>query len=285
MKKLFVKITFKAFILASFCYLSGCTKTCHLQEVDPLHGGSMQYVANNRGNGLTRYHNLIKRLHHEGHCAVDGHLNGGNVNAFKLRFCNFMLGYRNDNREELIKMAKDIAENYKKMRMYDMARTFDSYRDVLLFGSETIAESWDDTMDLLEAFQAEIERKKKEEYCRKLKAYKDAQPSFWDKLFGKSKKQTTETKVQYVDQNNCKCTWDDSVIRKEDMVAIPNVIAEAPGGCSPSNPLLYQRSPQYDACFGTGGQACPTCPANGKTSAATVRNGSDSVDAAERFMK
>lgn len=236
------------------CLLTGCTKTCFLQEVNPFtqspYGaeyGEGGYSGNRKAIGFARYQNLLKRLHHEGHC-VEGAAGAGNVNAFKLRFCNYMLGYRNDNRDQLIAMAKEISEYYKKMRMYDMARTFDSYRDVLLFGNETIAESWDDTMDLLESFQAEIERRKKEEACRIEKERKKAQPSFWSRIFGSS-----ETKTS-IDPNSCNCKWEDSMLQAGDQVAIPRVILEPPGSCSPKNPLMFKRTPQYEACFGTGMQ-------------------------------
>ena len=232
------------------------TKT--IEMVDNVTGNVDEFVYVENTGKMYLNGELIATVYKK-NTATHGLAGAGNVNAFKLRFCNYMLGYRNDDRDQLISMARDISEYYKRMRMYDMARTFDSYRDVLLFGNETISESWDDTMDLLETFQAEIERRKREEACRLERERKKAQPSFWSRLFGGSKEKNDANGAK-VDPNVCNCGWEDSTMQAGDQVAIPRVISEPPGSCSPKNPLMFKRTPQYEACFGTGGAQAGQVP-------------------------
>lgn len=262
-----------------FCsLLTSCTKTCYLQEVNPLsqspYNQSSAIGMQNRALGFERYQALLKSIHKNGCFGLNSE-HGNKAHSFKLRFCNYMLGYRNDNKNELIAIAKELSDYYKKVRMYDQARTFDSYRDVLLFGHETIAESWDDTMLLLEQFQAEVIKRQKEEQCRIEREKKEREPSFWAKLFGSKKQDET-----------CNCEWDDPILTPADQIAMPRVISEPPGSCNMKNPLLFKRSPKYDACFGTQTfPQCSTCPINGRTSASTIVNDNASVNAAARYLR
>lgn len=255
-----------------FITLCGCSKTCYIQEIEPSSINSISYSQKERSNatGYERYQRLLNKLHQNGPCKRVGP--ESKVNVFKLRFCNFMLGYRNDDKNALIAMAKEISDYYKKMRLYDLARTFDSYRDVLLFGHETITESWDDTMDLLEAFQTELEKAKKERECC-LKKQRSKDQSFFSKLFGKGKSTCNES---------CNCQWNDSNITVQDKIAIPNILSEPPGCCSPRNPLLFKRQPNYDACLGLQPrtiQTCQQCPVNIR------QTGDRSINAARRYMR
>lgn len=251
-----------------FVMLCGCSKTCYIQEVEP---GSIDNNYNSQqgkshATGYERYQRLLERLHHEGPCKQAGPTSKTNI--FKLRFCNYMLGYRNDDKNALIAMAKEISDYYKKIRLYDLARTFDSYRDVLLFGHETIAESWDDTMDLLETFQAEIDKAKRERECRARKQ-KNKDQSFFAKLFGRRSNCN----------ESCNCQWADSNMTARDKVAIPSVLSEPPGCCSPRNPLMFKRMPNYDACLGLQ-------PRNNVHSPINIRQAGDrSINAARRYIR
>lgn len=262
-------------IVLVLLFTNGCTRTCFLQEVPP---GGAEYATNNyryKESGIARYQSLLRKLHQDGKCSINSGPSS-KVNVFKLRFCNYMLGFRNDDKKELIALAKEISDYYKKIRMYDFARTFDSYRDVLLYGNETIAESWDDTMDLLEAFHAEIERKRKEEKCRIEKEKKRNEPSFFSKIFGSSSGKNTD---------NCNCNWIDSPYVASDKVAVPNILSEPPGSCSSQKTLLFKRTPTYDQCFGAPPTECDSCPHNGSITAKTYKNSDQSVEAAMQYIK
>lgn len=188
-----MRINFLSIFLLS-CHIFGltasCSRVCYLQEIDefgnevnPLERQGF-YSHNNRERKWGGYERFKMFLDE---ASAPKAIFENPEQTFKVRFCNYMLGYRNDDPKELAEMAKNISSSYKKRRMYDAASKFDSYRDVLIYGKETIPESWDDTTDLLEEFRRNIAIKKHKEYCAQKKQEK-AKMSFWEKIFGKSEK-------------------------------------------------------------------------------------------------
>lgn len=132
---------------------SGCGKLCYLEEVPSGH--TAPNVAQSNLFGYGRFQDFM-------------HKNGGRHNlgesisedAFKIRFYNYMMGKVNDDPKQITEQARKISDAYKKRRMYDAASKYDSYQDVLIYGAETIPESWEDTTDLLEEMQLEMQKKR-----------------------------------------------------------------------------------------------------------------------------
>lgn len=169
---------------------TSCSRVCYLQEIDEF-GNEVNSSERRsfdsrdnrerKGGGYERFKMFL-----DGTSTHNTRFENPEQ-TFKVRFCNYMLGYRNDDPKELAEIAKNISSSYKRRRMYDAASKFDSYRDVLIYGQETIPESWDDTTDLLEEFRRNVAIKKHKEYCAQKKLEK-SKMSFWEKLFGKSEK-------------------------------------------------------------------------------------------------
>lgn len=247
MKK-YLNYNFIRFLLALFFIMPACSRVCYLQEVDEFGNeinsniDSIQnqplYVNQRKVSGYERFRNFI---------GDRNSLQSRNINpeqVFKVRFCNYMLGYRDDNPKELVEMAKNISSSYKKMRMYDMASKFDSYQDVLIYGKETIPESWDDTTDLLEEFRRNLAIKKHKEACRQKKIER-SKMSFWEKIFGKSKKKKA---CEYVSGEP---TFDPENSEEE---SITPTIIMAPPGC-----YSYRGQSDYHDNDNYKNSSCKSC--------------------------
>ncbi len=253
-----------AFLFA-FCACSACDR---LSQFDSSYENSNS-IQTRRSNafGYERFREFMD-------------LNGGRHNlgpsvsedAFKVRFYNYMMGKVNDDPKQITEQARKISEEYKKKRMYDAASKYDSYQDVLIYGAETIPESWEDTTDLLEEMQLEMQKKRLIKSSNTSNGRKRCNSSSENSNISNQYNEATTSSSRFANETNQTITpkiVPDQIIQNEN---VPPIIVMPPPGI-PSyhgevsigpdrNATVNASSGSKKQNWNKGGKTCSRCQIN-----------------------
>ncbi len=253
-----------AFLFA-FCACSACDRLS--QPDSSYENGDNIKISRSNAFGYERFREFMDRN--------GGHHNLGpsvSEDAFKVRFYNYMMGKANDDPKQITEQARKISEEYKKKRMYDAASKYDSYQDVLIYGAETIPESWEDTTDLLEEMQLEIQKKRLMKSSNSSNCRKRCNSSSGNSNISNQYHETTISSSRFVNEKNQTITpkiVPNQIIQKEN---VPPIIVMPPPGI-PSyhgevsigpdrNPTVNVSSTSQRQTWNKGGKTCSKCPIN-----------------------